>query len=240
MKKLTKIGILIFAMSLIVIYMSSLAFQSGFQGGSSAELGVRPHGTVYYPVNLTNSTVAAFFYYTNGSDIDYYLLNQSGFEFANSTIMSGLNLSSDSNSLKARGAIDMEFGSSYGSFPYQASNASSLSYQYSQSPILPPGTYYNLFQNPSGGNVTVSLLYVLKSQSSVQGSIISSSGYGIAGAALFFSGVVIMAYSLLFDKEKKQEAQVQEEEIEKVYGSREKHNNGRHHSKKGKRERKRA
>ena len=183
MKGLTKIGILIFVMSLFIIYVNSLNFQSGNTGANIQELSVPPHNTLYSPFSLTNATAVGFLYYTNGNAIDFLLLNQSGFSSAMKQIDSGQPI--NVTGLEGGGAIEIVYNSSVGIFPYQQANTTQPGslYGYNSSIIFPAGNYYAVFENPGQASVQVSYSLVLKPQSGITSAILSGAAYGLLGAA---------------------------------------------------------
>jgi len=215
MKNLTKIGILIFIMSLFIIYINSLNFQNGNAGGNVQELSVLPHNTLYSSFDLTNATAVGLLYYTNGNAINFLLLNQSGF----SGVAMQINSSQPINgtALEGRGLIEMVYNSSVGIFPYQQANTTQTAgvYGYNSSLIFPAGNYYAVFENPGPASVQVSYSLVLKPQSGISNAILSGAAYGVLGAAFFFGGIVIILYSIL-SRPKKEQVEV-DEEAERIY-----------------------
>jgi hypothetical protein len=215
MKRLTKIGILIFVMSLLIIYVSSLNFQNSITGSSIQILNVLPHNSLYASFNLTNTTVVGFFYYTNGSAIDFLLLNRSGFSSVSAQIGSSQQI--NETGLEGRGAIELVYNSAVGVFPYQQMNETQASvvYGYNSSVIFPAGDYYAVFDNPGPSTVQVSYSVILKSQSEINDTIFSSAASGLLGAAFFFGGLVMILYSIM-SRPKKERVEV-DEEAERMY-----------------------
>ncbi len=209
MKKLTKIGILVFVMSLFVIYASTASFQSSVTGSNIQEMSILPHNTLYTSFTLTNFTIVGFFYYSNSTPVNFLLINQSAFSSMSSQINSGKPIN---GSLAARsGALELIYNSTYGIFPYSELNSTKQDvYTSNSSPILPAGNYYAVFENPGQSSVRISYSAILKTQSGINSTILSTAAYGLTGAALFFGGIVIMLYSVLA-KPKKEELKVDEE-----------------------------
>jgi hypothetical protein len=212
MKKLTKVGILLLVMSLLVIYASAQNFQGSFAPSSVQSTYVRPNSTTYVSFILQNLTAVGFVYYTNGPAINFMLVNRSAFsaaEQSNQILVNG-------SLVSGGGVLEMAYNSVYGVFPYsQQFGPQQDIYASNSSPILPPGTYYAVFQNPGQLAVQVSYSEVLKPQSSINNTIYASAAYGITGAAMFFAGIVAILYSLIAKPKKYEENQ--DKEAEKMY-----------------------
>ena len=231
MKKLTKIGILLFVMSLLVIYASSASFQGSVTGSNIQEISILPHNTLYTSFTLTNFTIVGFFYYSNSTPVDFLLLNQSGFSRASLQINSSKPIN-ESQAARS-GALELIYNSTYGVFPYSQLNATPQSvYSSNSPPILPAGNYYAVFENPGQSSVRISYSVILKTQSGINSTILSTAAYGLTGAALFFSGIVIILYSVLA-KPKKEELKV-DEEAERLYAKQALHRRRKGYAKKRK------
>ena len=218
MVDLVKSGIVLFVISLFVIYLSSASFEGSFTGSNLQELSVLPHNTTYASFTLPNVTIVGFFFYTNGSAVNFLLLNQSGF----SSIAAQLNSTAQINEsrLIGDGALEMSYNSVYGVFPYQSINGTlaAQTYASNSSPALPAGSYYAVFQNQGSSSIKIFYSAILKTQAQINGTIFSSAAYGITGAALFFSGIVIILYSILAKSKKEDQQTLQtDDDVEKLY-----------------------
>ena len=218
MKRLTKIGILLVLVSMLVVYIDTLSFQTNFSSPALQVLGITPHGSRYFYFGLTNSTAVGFVYYTNGTGINYYLLNQAGFDevYGNDTSQ---NSTANTLRLQGSGAIAVIYNKSAGIFPSQQNLTAAYVYQYNESPLLPAGNYYSLFQNPSASNVTVSYSLITKSPQDLQSGIIRNAAYGVTGFAMFFCGLGLIVYSVFLEKGQKSEEK-EEDEVKRIYARR--------------------
>ena len=184
MKRLTLIGLLMVLMSLPIFYLNSSTLQFNFAGGGVSELVVMPASTASVTFNLSTPTAVGFDYYTNGTPINYFLVNQSESWLAASGPTQN---SIGANTMKAKGTIQIIQGSAAGMFPYQQQGVQySNVYMANFSPILPQGQYYSVFQNPSESNVIVHYTIITESQADMKNAIYSSAAEGLTGAALLF------------------------------------------------------
>jgi hypothetical protein len=228
MRMLTKMGILIFIISLPVLYLIAMNFQGGFTV-SGLQMIIPSHNTMYTLFSLTNASAVGFSYYTNATAINFLLLNQSGF----SSIAAQVNSSQTINGsrLEGRGAIELSSNSIFAIFPYQQGGVNQTgTYFYNSSPFLPAGSYYAIFENPSPSDVKVYYSLSLKPQSEMSSTIFSSGAF--LGTALFFGGVVIILYSVLAKPKKEEQTTAMEEYVEKLYAKQGRH---RGHASRGKR-----
>ena len=193
MKNLTKMGVLLFIVSLFVIYLSTQSIQSTITGGSVQELSILPYNTIYDAFSLPNATAVGFVYYTSANAVNFALFNQSGFD----SYFHEMNSSKPNATLiDGKGTLDFVYNGSYGIFPYQQRNATSAQAYYNSSVILPPGNYYAVFYNPNPLSVMVAYSLIAKPTSQLDGAILSSAAYGVSGALLFFGGIVVVLYSI--------------------------------------------
>jgi hypothetical protein len=229
MKRLTLMGILMVLMALGFFYLDSAAFQPNITGSGLVEFSLPPGNTVSFAFNLTNPTAIQLTYSTNGTPINYFLVNGSGQWIANET--SSIN-ASGVNSLKASGAIEMVLNSSQGMFPYQQQpQQNAIVYQLSSTPMLLPGYYYIVFQNPGSSNATVYYVLATKDLGQTGPASVNSSdselaafarlagtpgiAYGLVAAAFLFVGIVLVLYSVVMGKGQK--AEPAPEEVDRLY-----------------------
>jgi len=215
MDNLVKLGILMVIMALAIFYISSASFQGGFSSDNIQEVIVASNTARYMSFTLSNFTVVGLLYYTNGTNINFYLVNQSVFDesYSNSTGQ----IISNSTALQQNGAIEIIYNRSGGIFPYQQQNLSAVNiYEQTESPILPAGRYYGIFQDPTGSNTTVFYSLLSESKGAVQSKILSSAVYGLSGAGLLLAGIVLVIYSIFIRKGQKKEETV-ERNVESIY-----------------------
>ena len=234
MKKMTKIGIILFIISLLIIYISAINFENSFTGSSLQEMSVLPHNTLYASFNLTNATIVGVFYYTNGTTANFFFVNQTGFSRVSSQVNS--NQPINRTEIEGHGAIELVYNGIAGVFPYQQLNSTTnQTYVYAPnySPVLPTGNYYAIFENPNNSSVQIFYSIILKAQSAISNTIFSSAVYGIIGAAMFFSGIVLILYSILLKPKKEEQLFNSSEEIEKLYAKQASRRKHKGHRKKG-------
>ena len=198
MKNLTKIGILAFIFSIIIVYMSSLSFQGAVTGSALQQALLPAQNTTTVLIVLPNSTALGMAYYTNGNFVNFALANASGLAAA----LLAINSSSHWQAASAETAniLEMSYNSMYGIFPYQMQNGTPLVHYSSQSPILAAGDYYAVFHNPGNSSLTVYYSTVLKPQSQINSMLISNAAYGAIAMLLFFGGLAIIFYSIFIKK----------------------------------------
>ena len=198
MKNLTKIGILAFIFSIVIVYMSSLSFQGAVTGSALQQAIIPAQNTTQILIMLPNSTALGLAYYTNGNAVNFAFTNESSLAAA----ISEINSSSLWPVAPTDGPkiLEMSYNSAYGIFPYQMQNGTQLVHYYSQSPILSAGNYYAIFHNPGNSSITVYYSTVLKPESQINSMLISNAAYGAVAMLLFFGGLVIIAYSIFINK----------------------------------------
>lgn len=199
MKNLTKIGILAFIFSLLIVYNNSLNFQNSFSTPAVHQVIVTPQNTTIKYIQLDNSTVFGLLYYTDGNAVNFALANASGEAPATHYISSGTRPSSANNS--GYGIMEMSYNSIYDMFPYQQSNGTGTTYYSTQSPILPPGNYALIFYDPANTPVQVLYSIATKPQYQVNNTLVSTAAYGIIGALLFFGGIIVILYSVFIKRD---------------------------------------
>jgi hypothetical protein len=219
-KRLTLIGILLVVISLGVLYVNSLQIQSGFAPGQLDVMLLAANTIRYASINLTNSTALGTLFYTNSTPIDYYLLNQTGFDAALPYIESNSILYAHANSLEGNGAIAIVHNSTAGEYPYQQGATSNQVQPYSEyesnsSTIVPAGSYYEVFQNTGSRNVTIYYSAIEKTQSQISSGLFSNAAYGFVGAVLFIGGIIAALYSIFLGSRDAKTAN--EEDIYKAY-----------------------
>lgn len=196
MEKPKIIGLLLIVSSIVVIYASSLQFQSGFSGSNIFALSLKPGGTAYAQFNVSNGTIVGTIYYTNNSKIDYLIVNSLGFIYLYNNALSQSRVAyAESNG----GVVESLINASAGMFPYSGNTSSSV-YVRDNSTSFPPGAYYQVFHNPGNANVMVYYSAILRPQSSASNMIFSSSIFGIIAALMFVSGILIIIYSIFLNK----------------------------------------
>ena len=198
MKNLTKIGILAFIFSIIIIYMSSLNFQGAITGSTLQQAILSAQNTTSVLLVLPNSTAFGMAYYTDGNAVNFALTNESGLAAALSEINSSSKWSAQSTGSSY--ILEMSYNSTYGIFPYQMQKGAHLVHYSAQSPILPAGNYYAVFHNPGNSSITVSYSTVLKSESQINSMFISNAAYGALAMLLFFGGLLVIFYSIFIKK----------------------------------------
>ncbi len=200
MKNLTKLGILIFVFSILIVYNNSLNFQSSFTTPVTRQLAIPPQNITEERITMQNSTVFGLLYYTDGNSINFALSNSSGASAAANYISSRAGVYSNSTNTPNSNIMEMSYNSIYGMFPYQRSNDTAITYYSTLSPVLPPGNYTIIFYNPS--NTTVQIIYSVatKPQYQINNTLISTAAYGSIGVLLFFGGIIVILYSIFIKK----------------------------------------
>ena len=198
MKNLTKIGILAFIFSIIIVYMSSLSFQGAVTGSALQQALLPAQNTTTVLIVLPNSTALGMAYYTNGNVVNFALANASGLDAALLAINSSSNW--QASSADTANILEMSYNSMYGIFPYQMQNGTPLVHYSSQSPILAAGDYYAVFHNPGNSSLTVYYSTVLKPQAQINSMLMSNAAYGAIAMLLFFGGLAIIFYSIFIKK----------------------------------------
>ena len=198
MKNLTKIGILAFIFSIIIVYMSSLNFQQAVTGSTLQQALLPAQNTTTVLITLPNSTALGMAYYTSSNTVNFAFTNESGLAEA----LTRINSSSlwPATSANGTGILEMSYNSTYGIFPYQMQNGTQLVHYTSQFPILAAGNYYAIFRNPGNSPITVYYSTVLKPQSQINSLLISNAAYGAIAMLLFFGGLFIIFYSIFVKK----------------------------------------
>lgn len=198
MKRLTIIGILFIIFAIGIFYVSVSQIQSSLStAGVPYAINVPANYVLYNQFNLTNQTAIGLYYYTSGTPIDYYLMNQTGFNYVQASLAAHEYIINQSR--YGSGYITKMYNSIGGVYP--AVNYSNESaYSNTAAPILPAGSYYNVFENQQNANVIVTYTMFFKSQEQLNGFIFTNAAYGISGAAIFFIGILLILYSLFIAK----------------------------------------
>ncbi len=213
MNRLTIIGALLLVLAVGVVYVSSSQFQTGFNNSTIIALSIGPNSIAYSNFSLANNTFFGFVYYTNSIPIDYFLLNGSAFGSVSGHLNSSAQLPDSVNSLSGRGVIYASYNSDLGAYPDQSG---AQQYGDNSSVILPSGTYYGIFDNPTASNTVIYYSPLEKQQTSISKSIFSTAAYGITGVALFIAGIVAFLYSLFMARKPKQQGPT-DEEVSRLY-----------------------
>ena len=215
---MVKLGILMLPLSILLIYLGALNFQSGFSNSNLNELNIPPQNSVYLPFNLTNYSAVGFLYYTNGVRVNYYLLDRQAFDSVSPSLASGALIGGSAASPERNGSLEIIYNSTAGIFPYQQQGVQNATiYVRNSSPIIPAGEYYNVFENPSLSNATLFYVLTVKTQAEISSNIFSTGLYSFIGVALLVGGIIIIFYSII-TRPKKEEPEIGEQ-IEKLYAS---------------------
>lgn len=219
MKKLTIIGLCLIIFALGVLYLSSLTFESNIANNTIQVATIAPNSIIVEPVQITNTTIFGFFYYTQQGPINYYLVNQTVYNsISNYTNSSGKNLFNATKNFEGNGVYEILINAQSGLFPYQnVTPLSAPNYFYNGTSIFNTGTYYSIFQNTQGSNNTVYFSVIKKLQVSVNNSLLSTTVFGLVGAVLFILGIIFIGYSMFIIKEKPTVIQTSNPTVDKLY-----------------------
>ncbi len=215
MKQLTIIGIILMVFSVMLVYESSLQFESSVANSALQSVVVDPHSSAAMPFHVSNGTAVGTFYYANSSNLTYYLLDSQAFSGV-SGMLNSTRLLSAAYAYNDVGVYEIIYSNSSGIFPSAVGRLPQGSYFYNGTAIFSNGTYYNVFQNFGSQNMLVYYSIIQKPRLSTTSTLFSSGAYGILAAFLFLAGIGLIGYSLLAHREPEL---VSEADVDALYAS---------------------
>lgn len=221
-KRLLLAGFALFILGSAISWIGTSQSIGQLQGSSTGyqQLGLRSGTDAYvrFSANGSASLIGAYQTLPNAS-IDYYIMNSSAFAAVSGTVASDGRLEAGARGLEGEGLVTMVIGSQMGQYPYSpAYGALMPAPEYSANySVLPKGTYYIVFENPTNTDTTVFYSMAMSGAfASMQGQLAGAgTSTGVLGVLVAIVGLAIGVYSL-FRKGKAKE-ELSQESIDRLY-----------------------
>ena len=218
-KRLTLLGILLGLAGLGIAMMSYNPSSIVYSPRSS--ITIAPNAVSYTTVKLNQTGLLSLIFSSNPSPVDFYLLNQSGFNLFEHYLSSGAMASNTISDLEGNGLLLYIKNTTGGVFPYNSTYSGigfkQPSYTYNQSYTTPfyNGTYYLVYKNLGSNSTNASFEYAIPNT----GLLLNNASSAILGPAsaisafLVLLGMVLFILSFIRDGKESKPAKEKEEEI---------------------------
>lgn len=197
-KKIILIGIIVIVLAFIIGSVALPNALSSISNFGTQSLVILPGQTSYttYFLNETGFIIAG---YQSNAAMNFYFVNQSGFDSLKGYFNSTLTLSQWARNHQGSGVIESITNSRVGIFPYsQFTNQTAVptgSYISQNASILPAGNYYAILQNAD--NVTANVNVTSDVSANIQKQSGSIFAIGISVFIVFVAGIGIVIYGII-------------------------------------------